>query len=673
VPKGVIALLLALCALIDAPDKAARAGEGYVFESPAPADAAPTPTAALDKTTAGEAPRPLSSGLDESALRYYASHNQTARVDAEIARLQRFYPDWRPPKDLYDSPAGSDDDESDLWDLYSADKMSELDAAIEARKAEQPGWQPSKDLQQKIRRKTARLAIAGYLKQGHWQDIVDYVHRSDAAADADVDVSWTVAEAFARTKQVAEAQRIYKAILANDKNPGERLATIQKAMAVLRMTDVEPLVAMGARPDGSSEFGSIMVDISRARVAAYLHDERTEDVADGDLKLFEDYARSATDPNQAGLVGWYAYKHRDFRGALDWFKLSLAHGGDAMVAHGLAHSLRALGYMREAEEVAYAWREPLVNNALLFIDLLEADLTREVPPPIEPERLYRYAEETLRLASGEGAQALAWYSYNTCQFDTALAWFARATAWRPKEATSYGYALTLRRLRRREDFLDVVNRYDGLFPMVVGILFPDDERRPPTPCERRGYPRPEAQPRTADGVPVPGSAPQGQTESAIVDEAELKLKNSLAATPRADRAPKISRSDFPISVDPENDLRFAAAAGPLLARAASDSALTRESSALQLSLVARRVPGVGSMPYERYGFALLAAYNGQTAASPPHSALAAAAGTPWAEQRAQAETGPTLRLDLSGRQAASQTSAPGINVAASAPYKYGDR
>jgi cellulose synthase operon protein C len=668
VSTRLVPTLIALGALTAALDPApALAEQSYLFDAGAHPDAAPAPAAA---PATSETSKPLSPSQDESALRYYASHNQTARVDAEIARLQRYYPDWRPPKDLYDSPAGSED-EGDLWDLFTSDKMGELDAAIEARKAEQPGWQPSKDLQEKIRRKAARQAITGYLKEGRWQDIVDYVHRADAAAAADVDVSWTVAEAFARTKQVAEAQRIYKAILANDKNPGERIATVQKAMAVLRMTDVEPLIAMGARPDGSSEFASIMVDISRARIAAYLHDERTEDVAESDLKQFEEHARSAADPNQAGLIGWYAYKHRDFHAALDWFKLSLARGGDAMVAHGLAHSLRALGYVRESEEVAYAWREPLVNNALLYIDLLEADLTREVPPPIEPERLYRYAQEALRLASGEGAQALAWYSYNTCQFETALAWFARASAWRPKEATSYGYALTLRRLHQREDFLEVVNRYDGLFPMVVGILFPDDVRRPPTPCERRGYPRPEPQQRSVDGVPVPGSAPPGRPESAIVDESELKLKNSFASASRAGHPPKISRSDFPVAVDGENDLRFAAAASA--PRTGGGPVLVREPSVDQLSLVARRVPGVGSMPYERYGFVLLPGYDGQKEASAPHSALAAAAGTPWAEQRAQAQTRPTLRIELNGREAVSQRSTSNVTLAASASYKYGDR
>ena len=38
--------------------------------------------------------------VDESALRYYASQKQTARMKAEIARLRRLYPGWSEPADL---------------------------------------------------------------------------------------------------------------------------------------------------------------------------------------------------------------------------------------------------------------------------------------------------------------------------------------------------------------------------------------------------------------------------------------------------------------------------------------------------------------------------------------------------------------------------------------------
>ena len=95
--------------------------------------------------------------------------------------------------------------------------------------------------------------------------------------------------------------------------------------------------------------------------------------------------------------------------------------------------------------------------------------------------------------SGEGAQALAWYAYNTCQYPLALQWFERANAWLPKEATVYGYALALQRMRKA----DAVPRHQSTvttvsFPKVVALAFDDGTRRPPPACE--------ANPGRADGV-----------------------------------------------------------------------------------------------------------------------------------------------------------------------------
>jgi tetratricopeptide (TPR) repeat protein len=142
------------------------------------------------------------------------------------------------------------------------------------------------------------------------------------------------------------------------------------------------------------------------------------------LAALEEFARQSPDPGQSALIAWYAFKRGEFDAALDWFNRSIARGGDATSAHGLALTLLKLGRRREAEDVAYAWREQLTNNMILFVDILETDLTREVPPYVEPARLARYAQVTLKTQSGEGAQALAWYAYNSCQLETALEWFS---------------------------------------------------------------------------------------------------------------------------------------------------------------------------------------------------------------------------------------------------------
>ncbi len=379
------------------------------------------------------------------------------------------------------------------------------------------------------------------------------------------------------------------------------------------------------------------------------------------------------DANQSGLVAWHHYKTRAFREALDWFKLALDRGGDAMIAHGLAHSLRELGMNLEAEEVAYAWREPLINNAVLFIDVLERDLTKPLPPYIEPGRLLRYAQVTMDLAAGEGAQALGWYAYNTCQFEASYEWFQRAAAWFPKEATVYGLALSARRLKKQKELFELANRYDGLFPKVLDILFPDGFQRPPSACDLAASGATARKGAAPGGAPVasvqnsawaaaaaPGSsaarhpgwggagvapatgfAQQGFGQQAYGQQAYGSPAgyNAPLAPVAHDRMPQFTRTEFPAAVDPENPLRFASS-GKTVGRAANVTHITMQNTPLSQEpwrnpqpLVANRVPGVSSMPYERWGFSLLPGGNGLQNADTPHSALQAPAGTLWASEQ----------------------------------------
>lgn len=574
--------------------------------------------------------------VDESALRYYASTGQAVRAEAEMRRLSALYPEWKPPENLDAKATGGGEDEDVLWDLFAADRLDELHAAIDARRAAEPGWEPSADLRAKFRAKLIRVQVAGMAKDQRFGDIVNWLKTSRVKLDGvDVDVLWTVAEAYQKSRMNDQALAIYTGILTNNSNSAQRLATVQKAMGSLRMSEVEQLLSLAHKDAaGHNEFAPIATDIARARIAAFLHDERRDEVEDVDIGLFSDYARKAVDPNQPALLAWYNYKLKRFSPALDWFKFALEHGGDAMVAHGLAHTLRFLGMKREAEEVAYAWREPLINNSILFIDILETDLTKQIPPYIEPARLARYGDVTLSTASGEGAQALAWYAYNSCQFDAALQWFERAVAWHPKEPTVYGYALTLRRLKKRHELIELINRYDGLFPKAVEILLPDGRIHPPTPCDENV--RQPRYPQTAAGWDAPHPS-YGVVQDPARQFAWGRIAGPGQAANEYASAPKVSRAEFPIHVPPENPLRFAPAGQAPLINArvegnppAEAAGFAREPAPYALPLVARRVPGVGPMPYERYGFALLPGYNGVITASwPTASEQIAPVGTLW--------------------------------------------
>ena len=97
--------------------------------------------------------------------------------------------------------------------------------------------------------------------------------------------------------------------------------------------------------------------------------------------------------------------------------------------------------------------------------------------------------------------------------------------------------------------------------------------------------------------------------------------------------PKLNPKEFPISMYPENDLRYIASGQGVEPQQTAVPAgqYGREPFPGPWPLVARRVPGVGPMPYERFGFALLPGWNGITTATwPMTSAQIAPAGTLWA-------------------------------------------
>ena len=555
--------------------------------------------------------------IDESALRFYAAQRQGERVQAEIARLRRRHPNWTVPADL-DTLKPSPPEEAPMWDLFTAGRFDELRTAISVRQSADPGWQPSEDLARKLNRGTLRSAARAAVRDGAWEAIIARVKASqETVQNLDIDIAWTLAEAYARTGDLAQASTVYRTLLTEQTDAGLRLATVQKAMAAMPIASVEPLLTLGSRgADGADEFRAIRPDVTRARMVAVLHGEPAGRIEPAELAAVGEQARRLGNPSQIALLGWYAYHRRQFREALDWFKLAQSRGGDAAVATGLALSLREMGQTREAEDIVFAWRAASVTNLALYVDIMERSLGESSGAAVEPERLDRFAKVVLATGSAEGAQSLGWYAYNACQFDAAADWFQRAVGWKPRESSVLGYALSLSRLKRTREYLEIVNRYDGLFPKVVGLVFaePDSQARDTGPCG----PAP-ATPQPAAAAPARIKVPRPTATAAAV----------------AVRPLPVLRGEFPIAVAAENPLRQGeGGAAPARPREGEYLREVRDAP----PLIARRVVGVGPMPYERYGFTLLPGWNGMVRAS-----LQAGPPTPAVGTLAQAETGTTIQ------------------------------
>ena len=186
--------------------------------------------------------------VDESALRYYASQKQTARMKAEAARLKQLYPGWVEPTDL-DTLQPSPPEEAPLWDLFTAGRFDDLDAAIAARRAADPNWRPSDELSRKLLRASFRSRLKALTTARKTADIVTLYRADPSALDpSDVESYWTTAEALASEGGAAgsdEALALYKTVLDTSNDTSVRLATIQKAMSTLPMALAEKLIAIG--------------------------------------------------------------------------------------------------------------------------------------------------------------------------------------------------------------------------------------------------------------------------------------------------------------------------------------------------------------------------------------------------------------------------------------------
>ncbi|WP_128293543.1 hypothetical protein [Afifella aestuarii] len=409
--------------------------------------------------------------VDESALRYYARNQELDRVEAEIHRLQQLHPGWTPPDDLFTQVTGGSD-ETEFWELFAADRLDDLEAAIEERRHSEPGWQPSEDLRSKVAYKRARqrLVNASDLKQ--WGKVLDIAGGGDIVlSTADVDVMWRVAEADAHNHAEREALALYEKILQDSSNSDERLGTIQKALGLLPVREVETLISLGrTNPDGSNEFDIVEDDLLRARIGAIAAGEDVGTVSRSELVRFEDGVEADKSAmSDAALLGWFYYGQNDWQDAARWFKTSLDRGGDVKSAEGAVLSLSALEKLDEAEAIAAKWEAQSAEVRSLFLGLGAARLSMDPPPDLTRDYVAKLANAIEETQSGDGAQALAWYHYNTKSFDDAQSWFRQAMAWQPQDTTALGLVLATFHLKQWSELADLLKSFSPDYPSVAAV------------------------------------------------------------------------------------------------------------------------------------------------------------------------------------------------------------
>ncbi|WP_243369535.1 tetratricopeptide repeat protein [Microvirga solisilvae] len=461
--------------------------------------------------------------VDESALRYFASQGDTRRVNAEIARLRALYPNWTPPSDLSQLSSGPtvpvDPLIDRLWNLYKEDRIAEVRAAIAERQTSDPNWKPPAELTTALESTEARRRLVNASDSGQWRTVLSVAtDNPNLLTCVNVDVLWRVAEAFAKTEQTNRTRDVYTYLLTNCANPGERLATLQKALSLLPENQVTDLLQFERKTgDEPDNFDSIREELARRRVERASNDSTMTASAE-DLAVVERLMRNSNDAGPVLVLGWYNFHHGNPARALELFKTALDRNGGNKAAEGYAMSLRALERLQEAETFAYDWRDKAPENTKVYLDIATALLSQDPPPRLESRIVARIVPVVTSQRFADGAQALGWYSYNTSQFATSRDWFRQALAWKADdEPSAYGLALSTQRLNDRAGFNAIVtqwrNRSERIADLAAGT----------TPT--RGAQQRVTSAQTMRSVPV-----SNEPSRVVVEQRDMQIAPAMRTT-----------------------------------------------------------------------------------------------------------------------------------------------
>jgi tetratricopeptide (TPR) repeat protein len=406
--------------------------------------------------------------VDTTALRYFASQNDLARVTAEIRLLRSKHPGWEPPPDLFNETK-SGELEKPLWELFAKHDYEGVRTAMETMRQNNSDYQPSTDLVGKLVLAEANDQLVKAADAQQWGAVIDIAAANKLLLTcSDVDALWRTAEALIHIDDEAHAMEAYRYILTNCSNPSERLATMQKASLLLKSPEeLEALIQLGKRaPSGRSEFDSVRLDLIRQEVGDAAAGKPEAAASPSEIEAVTVHARASKDVNDQQLLGWYYYARKDFAQAETWFRMALQAGPSAKPAEGLVLTLRAANKLPEAQQLALQYAPLDHPNRKLMIEVLATALNDPASGSLSSDDLAAFVKAIDDERSSDGAQIYGWYRYKANDFAAAESWFKKSADWQTNESAAIGQVVTAKRLNHLAEYADLVAKYRITYPKI---------------------------------------------------------------------------------------------------------------------------------------------------------------------------------------------------------------
>ncbi len=484
--------------------------------------------------------------VDESALRYFAARGDTARLDAEIARLRALYPTWTPPENPLAVPVNEDRQLEEMWALYSQSRYADVRAAIAKRQKDDPQWTPPADLVERLDVAEKRAALVAASNAGKSEDVVRLGAETPSLLTcSDADVLWRVAEAFVKTERPQRAKDTYGYMLDNCTDAPVRIATVQKASTVLGYADMQDLLARErAGADGTKEFDAIRGDLAR-RFVGEGDEDPTITVAPAYLKIVEKLVADEGLASDALLLGWYHLRRDQNALAEPFFRKARAVEDSASASQGLALILLARKMPGEAEDVMYAWRTTSDQAMETYLAATANLLALDPLPKLDAAVLNRIAAVTLEEKHPETGEQFGWYALAMNQPRTAGEWFSQVLQWKVDyEPAAYGLGVAHLRLEDRAGLAAIKQAWAGRSERIAR-LGEADTSNDAAPLRRAGLPKVASAER---------ELPAQTERTQIVEEVAVKPQRTARTARRATGTVNCRSTQDPAGLPPAGAL-----------------------------------------------------------------------------------------------------------------------
>jgi tetratricopeptide (TPR) repeat protein len=409
-------------------------------------------------------------GVDETALRWYARHGYSERLDAEMRRLRTLYPEWEPPTDL-SSPQSFD--ETPLWALFAGDDIEAVDAAIQARRRIEPGFRPSDDLAAKLQHRRARRTMLQAAAAGRPQDVLALAAKvPELVGCHDLEASWTIAAAWRAKGDEGRAHAIFGDLIETCQKPQDRRSVVDTAVPTLGWRATAALIAKVRQRQPSAVPASVEAPVTRAGVAEALAVPGTAAPHPVAIEAWLTGIGLTAPADELALAGWWCRATGDHARSLVLFEAAATRSSgrpDPKTVEGIVLALEALGRRDEALAIASDNADRSEPLGRLAVDLGSVRFAGKPRPRLDDREIAAYAAATTRWRSAPGAETLGWYAYDFGQIEAARRWFETGLGWRSSRGLALGHVLATARLGARAEAQRLLAAYASEFPDLTAV------------------------------------------------------------------------------------------------------------------------------------------------------------------------------------------------------------